>query len=401
MQRTLTAVAALMLCLLFLGSMVVADQQTVLFDGSDDSASDSSTSGSSNTLLRTRLTSALGASAITDAERMKIKEKFMTQGKMVRDELGIGEDELSDIDAAVLASLGISIDRLRQFKSSDDVKKFVMMIKEKNANLIMRIEKEKEHDADLAAVQAEKKAIREAANQREKLKKLGELLRKIAKDRLGNAAAEARIQAQLDRIKPEVSTVIISDIEAKLKTEIHQVRTEHLTKKGMEVLDKANMLHEKLDAAIVKLEASYDAMADGSKKEVVAKALTRLRALSDRFDAQLETTQAAYEAFTASGGNTLENAKILNKEIVALKVISKRTIDAVRITAHILYRLEHSDDSATVTQAAEIEVEDSIASVDELEVEVEVEQEVVLDTSTTSAMDVMTTTDPTTGGQTA
>lgn len=387
MQRTITAGAAILLCLLFLGSLVIANGNTVSLEG--DATDDSSD------VVRARLTTAFNPT-LTDAERMKIKEKYMVQANMVRTELGISADALSDDDVAVLMSLGISADRLRQFKSSDDVKKFVMKIKERNSDLVMSIEKRKKYDAELDALEAEKKAIRESTDKRDKLKKWAELLRKISKDRLADPALQARIQAQLDRIKPEVSTVIIADIEAKLKTETNQVRTAHLTKKGAEVLEKANMLSTKLDAVLEKIQAEYDAMADGPKKEVVLKAIVRLTALQERFDAQLVLTRTAYSNFIASGGNTLENAKILNKEIVALKVISKRTVDAVRITGHIIFRLNNADDDADEAEAAEIEVENSIVSVDEVEVETEVEQEVVLETTTTSADTAMT--DPTAGG---
>lgn len=398
MERTLTVIAASMLCLLFLGSMVVADTHTLLFDGDDDS-DDSSGSGSSNTLVRTRLANAVAMREVSDAERMKIKEKFMTQGKMLRDELGIDDDEISDVDAAVLASLGISIDRLRQFKTSDDVKEFVMKIKERNSDLLERVRMEVKYDDDLDSVKMEKKAIREEQDKAEKLKKLGELLRKLAKERLANASAEARIQAQLDRIAigGASTTVILNDIEQKLKLEVHQVRTEHLTKKGLQILEKAAKVQEKLDVIIPKLEAAYADMEEGSKKEVVKKALDRLMGLRARLDTQVDSAQAAYDAFIAPSGNTAANAKVLNKEMVALKVVSHRTAQAARIVGHIIYRLNNAtDDSPAAVQEVSAEVDDSIDSVDEVEVEIEVEAEVVDETTTTTA-----TADPTTGGETA
>jgi hypothetical protein len=153
--------ALLMIGLLFLGSMVVAHENLALFDG--DGAADGTISNSGpNPLLRARLNNALTARTITDAERMKIKEKFMTQGKMIRDELEVSEGDISDIDAAVLANLGISAERLRQFKDSDAVKEFVMKLREKNSQLVAKIQMQKKLDDDLDAVNTEKRAIREA-----------------------------------------------------------------------------------------------------------------------------------------------------------------------------------------------------------------------------------------------
>ena len=399
MQRTLTATLALMVCLLFLGSTVVANEQTLLFDSDDSDDDDAADRTMDDRILRARLTNALRADSLTDAERMKIKEKFMTQGKMVRDELDISEDDLSDTDAAVLQHMGISAERLRQFKTSDEVKEFVMKIKQKNSDLLARLENEMKNQDDLDSLNAEKKAIREEQDKSEKLKKLGELLRKLAKERLANASAEARIQAQLDRIAigGASTTVILNDIEQKLKLEVHQVRTEHLTKKGLQILEKAAKVQEKLDVIIPKLEAAYADMEEGSKKEVVKKALDRLMDLRARLDTQVDSAQAAYDAFIAPSGNTAANAKVLNKEMVALKVVSHRTAQAARIVGHIIYRLNNAtDDSPAAVQEVSAEVDDSIDSVDEVEVEIEVEAEVVDETTTTTA-----TADPTTGGETA
>ncbi len=403
MQRIFTAAAALLLCLLFLGSTVVAHDTAIRFDSDDDDSSDddgaSDDDSADDRVLRARLTNALRADALTDAERMKIKEKFITQGRMRRDEIGIDDEEISDVDAAVLASLGISIDRLRQFKTSDELKEFVMKIKERNSDLLERVRMEKKYDDDLDSVKMEKKAIREEQDKAEKLKKLGELLRKLAKERLANAAAEARIQAQLDRIAVggASTTVILNDIEQKLKLEVHQVRTEHLTKKGLQILEKAAKVQEKLDVIFPKLEAAYADMEEGSKKEVVKKALDRLTDLRARLDTQVDSAQAAYDAFIAPSGNTAANAKVLNKEMVALKVVSHRTAQAARIVGHIIYRLNNAtDDSPAAVQEVSAEVDDSIDSVDEVEVEIEVEAEVVDETTTTTA-----TADTTTGGETA
>jgi hypothetical protein len=308
----------------------------------------------------------------------------MTQGKMIRDELEVSEGDISDIDAAVLANLGISAERLRQFKDSDAVKEFVMKLREKNSQLVAKIQMQKKLDDDLDAVNTEKRAIREATKKNEKLMKLGELLKKIAKNRLANVELERRIQAQLDRIKPTSSSVILTEIEQKLKLETNLVRTEHLTKRGMKVLENAKLLQEKLDTVRPKLESAYSEMDEGARKEVVKKALVRLDELNDKFDAQVPIAQAAYDAFVASGGNTPENAKALNRELVALKVISKRLAQATRIVGHIIYRLNNAPEAdTTIVSAAQVEVDDSIDSADEVEVEIEVEQEVVDETTTT------------------
>ncbi len=386
MQRILNGAVVLMIGLLFLGSMVVAHEEPTLFDGDDPTNGIISNSGS-NPLLRARLNAALTARTITDAEKMKIKEKFMTQGKMIRAELDVSDGDISDIDAAVLASLGISAERLRQFKNSDDVKKFVMKLKENNSNLVVKLQMQKKLHDDSGTLNTEKRAIREAANKNEKLMKLAALLKKIAKNRLGDdPGIEARIQAQLDRIKANSSSVILTEIESKLKLETNLVRTAHLTKKGAQILEKAKMLQAKLDTVLPKLQTVYGAMDEGAKKEVVKNALARLDELNAKLDAQVPITQAAYDAFIASGGNTPENAMVLNKEFVALKVIAHRVAQATRIVGHIIYRLNNAPAAdVAVVGAVQAEVDDSIDSVDEVEVEIEVEQEIVDETTTTGS----------------
>lgn len=405
---------SLLLILILFGSVGFAHEETVSFQGNpasndsdsnddslDDSSDDSTDDSADDTLGDDTSSDGLpnlanrGKARALRANAMKIKER-----------LKVKVEDISDDDADVLDKLGISPERLKNFSKSD-IETFFMKLKENNPNILVRLRMEKENDDKWDSIKAEKKVIREESNKKMRLNKLAKLLERIAL-RLDNADLVTRIKVQLERTEnAEISSVIVNDIENKLTLQVNQVRAEHLKKRGAVILEKSNLLEEKLDAIISKLDAAAATVPNANAKQVVEKALTRLKGLKAKFTQQLSQTQEAYDAFIAVGGSTKENARELNSNIVKLKTIGKRARDAVEITRRIIARLREVGNEVIVSDDVIVNADgesETILTETELEVEIETEAEDVVNETTTTSADDSTDNSPApaaTGGTTA